>query len=211
MSLRPSPLQNRSAPDGTLAAVPERGLMMGNRGGRLHRPDGTLAAARWRSRAWICCLIEFRSRHRQVMGPGYTEVFFLDDATALAAGHRPCFECRHAAARAFAAAWAGAHDLAAPPRAGAMDRTLHAQRLASPEARPFGTLPEGTIFTADSAFHLRTPKGALLWSFAGYRPARAFDPAEIVAAVTPPAIRAILAIGYRAGLHPSAGGQRSAR
>lgn len=198
--MRPSPLQNRVAPDGTLHAVPARGTLMGNRGGRLHRPDATLGPARWRSRAWICCVLAFRGRHRQVMGPGYTELFFLDEATALAAGHRPCFECRRADARAFAALWPGTDT---PPRPAAMDRALHAERLAAPETVAFAALPDGSIFRADGSFHLRADR-PLTWSFAGYRPARAFGPAEPVAAITPPTIRAILAAGYRPALHPSA-------
>ena len=137
--MRPSPLQNRAAPDGSLHAVAARGTLMGNRGGRLHREDGTLGAARWRSRAWICCRLAFRDRHRAVMGAGYTEIFFLDEATALAAGHRPCFECRRADARAFAALGPGG----AVPRAPAMDRTLHAERLAPPQTLAFGALPQG--------------------------------------------------------------------
>ena len=205
---RRSPLQNRSAPDGTLHAVPDRGLMMGNRGGRLHRPDGSLGTARWRSRAWICCLTEFRGRHRRVMGEGYTEIFFLDEATALAAGHRPCFECRRTEARAFAAAWG---DGGPPPRAAEMDRILHAERLAPPRAVAFATLPAGAIFSDAGSFYLRTAAGAMRWSFAGYAPARSFDPREIVAAVTVPSVRAVLAAGYRPRLHPSAVDQRSAR
>jgi hypothetical protein len=209
--MRPSPLQNRVAPDGSLHAVPERGLMLGNRGGRLHRPDGTLGRVRWRSRAWICCRAAFRDRHREVMGAGYTELFFLDEATALAAGHRPCFECRRAEARAFAAAWGRACG-SAPPTAGAMDRALHAERLAPPQAVSFGDLPHGAVFAADGGFFLRTAAGALTWSFAGYRPARAFAPAEGVAALTPRSARAALGAGYRPALHPSASaGQFSAR
>ena len=204
--MRPSPLQNRCAPDGSLHAVAARGTLMGNRGGRLHREDGTLGAARWRSRAWICCRLAFRSRHRTVMGAGYTELFFLDEATALAAGHRPCFECRRADADAFAAHWPGPR-----PRADDMDRALHAERLAAPETVALGTLPEGAIFAADGAFHL-VAGDVLAWSFDGYRPARRFAAEERVAAVTPPTIRAILAAGYRPALHPSAeAGQRSAR
>ena len=181
---RPSPLQNRAAPDGTLHAVPDRGLFMGNRGGRLHRADFTLGPARWRSRAWICCRTDFRGRHRDVMGASYTEIFFLDEATALAAGHRPCFECRRAAAKAFAAAWprrAGAP----PPDAASMDRMLHAERLAPPEPVAFDALPAGTIFAADAGFFLKTADGALPWSFAGYRPARRFAPGAPVAPLTP--------------------------
>lgn len=196
--MRPSPLQNRAAPDGSLHAVTARGTVMGNRGGRLHRDDGTLGTARWRTRAWICCRLAFRDRRRTVMGDGYTEIFFLDEATALAAGHRPCFECRRAEARAFAALWPGGARTAPE-----MDHILHAERLAPPPPVAFGALPHGTIFAADGAFHLRADR-PLAWSFDGYRDARAFAPTERVAAITPPTIRAILAAGYRPALHPSA-------
>ena len=105
------PLQNRVTPEGEIIATPARGLMMGNRGGRLHRPDKTLTARRWTSRAWIACRLEFNNRHRRVMSPNsYTELFFLDEATALAAGHRPCFECRRQDFMAFAQIWAGVDD-----------------------------------------------------------------------------------------------------
>jgi hypothetical protein len=175
---------------------------MGNRGGRLHRPDRTLGRARWRSRAWICCLTAFRGRHRAVMGDGYTEIFFLDEATALAAGHRPCFECRRAAARAFAEAWG--HATGRGPSAPEMDWTLHAERRAPPDAARSGDLPPGSIFAADGRFWLRTQEDARAWSFAGYTEARRFGAAEIVRAITPPSIRAALAAGYRPLLHPSA-------
>ena len=198
--MRPSPLQNRCAPDGSLHAVAARGLFMGNRGGRLHRPDGTLGRARWRSHAWICCVTEFRGRHRQVMGDGYTEIFFLDEATALAAGHRPCFECRRAAARALAEAWPGGPPMRAPD----MDRVLHHERRAPPEPVAYGAVPPGAIFAASGAFYLKSQGAAWRWSFSGYTPARAFDAKEIVAAVTPPSIRAVLSAGYRPQLHPSA-------
>ena len=91
---RPAALQNRVAPDGSLHAVPDRGTLMGNRGGRLHDAHGRLGRARWRSKAWIACRLTFRGRKRAVWDASYSELFFLDEATALAAGHRPCFECR---------------------------------------------------------------------------------------------------------------------
>src|SRR5690242_19291681 len=100
------PLQNRVTPFGDLITTPARGLFMGNRGGRFHRDDRTLSGRRWTSRQWICCRLAFNDRRRQVWRTGYTELFFLDEVTALAAGHRPCFECRRADARAFAAAFA---------------------------------------------------------------------------------------------------------
>ncbi len=124
------PLQNRVTPSGELIATTARGLFMGNRGGRFHRADRTLSSRRWVSRQWICCRLEFSDRHREVWRTGYTELFFLDEVTALAAGHRPCFECRRADARAFAEALATGRALAAPPRAAEMDAILHAERLA---------------------------------------------------------------------------------
>ena len=121
------PLQTRITPFGELIADPARGLFMGNRGGRIHGADRKLTARRWASRQWICCRLDFKGRHRTVWGDSYTELFFLDEVTALAAGHRPCFECRRADALAFTDAWArtcGHH-----PRAAEMDATLHAERL----------------------------------------------------------------------------------
>ena len=90
------PLPNRVDPFGNLFADTSRGLLFGNRGGRFHRDGQTLGARRWVSRRWICCRLDFKGRHRDVWGRGYTELFFLDEPTALAAGHRPCFECRRA-------------------------------------------------------------------------------------------------------------------
>ena len=205
---RPSPLANRCAPDGSLHAVAARGLLMGNRGGRLHRADSTLGAARWRSRAWIACVTRFGDRRRSVWGDGYSEIFFLDEATALAAGHRPCFECRRADAVAFAAAWGRAAGTA-PPRAPEMDRRLHDERRAPPEPMAPADLPAGSIFAVGERFFLRTARGARAWGFDGYGPEREVDGAAVAAAVTPACVRAALAAGYRPMLHPSA--QLSAR
>lgn len=204
--MRRSPLQNRSAPDGSLHAVAARGGCMGNRGGRLHRADRSLGPARWRSRAWICCRLAFRGRHREVMGDGYTEIFFLDEATALAAGHRPCFECRRDAARAFAAAWPRSEGTP-PPRAPEMDRQLHRERLGPRDRLPFAALPSLAIFAAGGGYWLKQGAGARPWSFAGYGPATPFAPDAPTEAVTPASIRAVLAAGYRPDLHASADAQ----
>src|SRR5437763_8223894 len=99
------PLQNRVDPFGELVVSPARGLFMGNRGGRFHTHAQTLTARRWVSRQWICCVLAFKGRHRDVWGRFYTELFFLDEPTALAAGHRPCFECRRRDAEVFADHW----------------------------------------------------------------------------------------------------------
>jgi hypothetical protein len=139
------------------------------------------------------------------MGKGYTEMFFLDEVTALAAGHRPCFECRREDARAFAAAWRRAFALARPPSAPEMDQRLHAERRDSPLACRFRDLPDASIFATDGQFCLKAGKVALDWAFDGYRQtATSFDPDETVRAVTPPTIRAVLSAGYCPRLHPSA-------
>jgi len=141
---------------------------MGNRGGKLHGPDRQLGPTHWRGKAWICCLTRFGNRRRKVMGPGYTEIFFLDEATALAAGHRPCFQCRLDDARAFAGAWGRALSMERPPLAPEMDRTLHAERLSAPETCRFRDLPEASIFTECGQSWLKAGRQALSWNFAGY-------------------------------------------
>lgn len=117
-------LQNRVDPWGQLHAVPERGTMMGNRGGKFHRDDRTLGSRRWASHHWICCELEWKGAHHEPMGQGYTSLFFLDEVTALAAGHRPCFFCRRKEAKAFLAGRS----------AGDFDRQLHAERIPPREA-----------------------------------------------------------------------------
>jgi hypothetical protein len=211
-----SPLHNRVDPFGEIHAVPTRGTLMGNRGGCLHDHRRQLGRRRWVSRHWIACELAFKGRHRTVMTPGrYTELFFLDEATALAAGHRPCFECRWPDARAFAFAWACAFALSPPPRADTMDGRLHAERLVSTRARVSfprvhpAELPNGAMvtFPTDESDHSAwlVQDGKLWrWSFAGYSlalPVAAVQEAELL---TAPAIVATLAAGYRPRIHASA-------
>src|SRR5262245_34359643 len=125
------PRQNRVTPFGEIFATPERGTLMGNRG-VLHDERGRIRRA-WKVKRWLLCLLEFKERGRAIMAPGrYTELFFLDEATGLAAGHRPCAECRHARFLAFREAWAaGNPSLLGSGRATAtvLDNRLHAERL----------------------------------------------------------------------------------
>ena len=125
------PRQNRVTPFGEIIATPERGTFMGNRG-ILHDEGGSIRRS-WHVRRWLICLLEFRGRHRTVMAPNrYTELFFLDEATGLAAGHRPCFECQRRRYNEFRAAWAvgNLHDQSTRPlTAGEIDMRLHADRL----------------------------------------------------------------------------------
>ncbi len=201
---RPSPLANRAAPDGTLHAVRARGTLMGNRGGRIHDAERRLLRRRWASRAWICCELRFANRRREVMGRGYTELFFLDEAVALAAGHRPCWECRRAEALAFAAALADGCALPRRPRAPEIDALLHPQRIGPPDRRPARDLPDGAMFAdADGRAHLKLGDAALPWRWEGYGPPRR-TPRGDVLALTPAATRRALCAGYLPRLHPSA-------
>jgi hypothetical protein len=203
------PLQNRVDPFGELCAVPARGLFFGNRGGRIHRDDRSLSRRRWTSRAWICCVLAFKGRHRDVWGASFTELFFLDEPTALAAGHRPCFECRRADATAFATAWARGHGLSAAPRAGEMDEVLHAQRLDGRAKRrhraALDDLPDGVMIVLEEAPFAVRGDAVLPWSFAGYGAARLRPGGIQVELLTPRAIVTVLAAGYRPHWHPSAG------
>jgi hypothetical protein len=181
---------------------------MGNRGGCFHNDCRELTQRRWVSKRWIACVLVFKERHRTVMTPRrYTELFFLDEATALAAGHRPCFECRREAARAFADAWEQAAHCPRPPSADAMDLVLHRERRVSrgsrsdrPVVHPVD-LPSGVMVALPSqdvdpcAWLVRD--GVLYpWSFTGYGQGRsAVDVAE-AELITPPSIVAAIRAGY---------------
>lgn len=150
------PLQNRVTPLGDIVAVPERGAFMGNRG-ILHDEYRQLGNRRWALKAWLIRQLDFRGRHRAVMTPRrYTELFFFDEAAAIAAGHRPCCECRRDAFRAWQDAWRIAQALDAPPRAREIDAQLHAERITPPTRRQqrwqarFGDLPDGAFVASES-------------------------------------------------------------
>jgi hypothetical protein len=201
------PLPNRVDPFGSIAAVPERGLFLGNRGGRFHRDDRTTGPRPWASRQWICCLLSFKGRRRTpLMGRGYTELFFLDEVTALAAGHRPCFECRRADATRFAAAWARAKGLPAPPKAPEMDAVLHAERLEGRAKRTWraeaADLPDGTMIAVGGQALAVCGGEAVAWSFGGYRARSGLSPGP-VDVLTPPAIVSVLREGFAPVWHPS--------
>ncbi|MEL6213457.1 MAG: hypothetical protein AAFQ96_07695 [Pseudomonadota bacterium] len=193
-----NPLQNRVTPFGEIIAVPSRGALMGNRGGRMHDPQTRrLTNRRWASKQWISCRLNFKGRQRKVMGAGYTELFFLDEATALAAGHRPCFECRRNDAVRFADCWA---DGAGPrPRAGEMDRVLHRERLDGRLQRRCDaaceTLPPGVIIALEDGAYLLGDEAMRRWSPAGYgAPVRRAK--GVVSVLTPPSIVRALVAGY---------------
>jgi hypothetical protein len=204
------PLQNRVTPDGEIVADPARGLLMGNRG-CLHAPDRRLGVSRWRSKMWIACVLDWRGRRRDPMPPGrWTALFFLDEATALAAGHRPCGYCRREDYLAYAEAWRRAAGLERRPRAGEMDARLHSERVEPrtrhQRTRPAvaGDLPDGVMIRHSGMSGLLAGGRFLPWSFAGYRDPIALAPDAAVELLTPPASVAAIAAGYRPMLHPTA-------
>jgi hypothetical protein len=199
------PLQNRVDPFGELFADPARGLLMGNRGGRLHDERRSLGKRRWTSKAWICCQLDFNNRHRNVWGDGYSELFFLDEVTALAAGHRPCFECRRHAAECFAALFSG-HEKRAS--AAEMDKVLHVERLAGKakhtHRRNIDSLPDGAMIALGGDVFAVRGKRLLRWTPSGYGEERPRPRGTHVAALTPPSCLAVLSRGYQPIWHSSA-------
>ncbi|MDR6292075.1 MULTISPECIES: hypothetical protein [Inquilinus] len=202
---------NRVTPFGEIVADPARGAMLGNRG-VLHDADGRIRRP-WSTTRWICCRLQFKGRWRQVMTPNrWTHLFFLDEAVAIAAGHRPCAECRREAYNAWRAAWARAEGLAALPSAEAMDRVMHPARIDPATRRqrtvshPIATLPDAAIVALPD-----DPGGAWLvlggtlrrWDMAGYGAARPRPASGRVGLLTPLPSVAVLAAGYRPELHPS--------
>jgi hypothetical protein len=205
---RSRPLPNRVTPFGDLAAVPARGLFMGNRGGRFHSDAATLTARRWASPQWICCVLQFKGRHREVWGRFYTELFFLDEPTALAAGHRPCFECRRKDALVFAETWQQVKGLGVRPHADEMDDVLHRERLQGRakrlHRRSIEDMPDGAfVALQEGAFAVRGDT-LLRWTPDGYHGAQRRPRGHAVDVLTPPAILAVLSAGYRPHWHPSA-------
>jgi len=191
------PFQNRVTPLGELIATPERGLVYGNRG-RLHDEHGVIRR-QWQVKRWISCRLEFRGRHRPggPMAPNrYTGLFFLDEATALAAGHRPCAECRNADYRSFLA-------LTGASSAGALDEMLHAERGRLHESE-LDELPDSAFVMLDGQPLLVLGAELLRWTPGGYSERRPRFSGR-VELITPPTSVHVLASGWRGRLpliHP---------
>lgn len=184
---------------------------MGNRGGMLHRLDKTLGPRQWVSKAWITCRLSFKGRWREVMGPNsYTELFFLDEATSFAAGHRPCYECRRQDAISFAELWAECHSCGqARAKAGEMDAVLHEERLTDKALKAtfqaaVGDLPTGTFVRYTNGAYLVIAGRLFRWSPEGYTAAIDVDPGLIVDVLTPKSTVEIFRAGYDADVHESA-------
>jgi hypothetical protein len=200
------PLQNRVDPFGTIFRTPARGTMMGNRGGALHTGDREIVRS-YKSRRWITCVLEFKGRYRKVMSEGrYTELFFLDEATSFAAGHRPCAECRRERYNAFRDAWRRLTKQEKPPFADEMDLELHPARIHRANKVTYeaalGSLPDGVFVRIEERAHLVWQGALLLWTPEGYaRKRRPKDP--VVTVLTPRPIVGCFREGYQPQIHAS--------
>jgi hypothetical protein len=205
------PLQNRVTPTGDIIATSHRGMFTGNRG-IIHDPATKTLTRRWAGRAWLVCVCDFRGRRREVMGGrSWTELFFLDEATALAAGHRPCFFCRRDDAGKFRAAWEKGNG-ATRILARDIDAVLHRERLEGGKKRlhaltvPIESLPDGAMVQDGPESLLIVQGRALSWSPAGYR--ETLTVLQDAMLLTPPSTLRALGAGYRPLLHASAVGLR---
>jgi hypothetical protein len=195
-------LPNRVTPFGVLEADPARGTLMGNRG-CLVNAHGELVR-RWQLERWITCVLDFKGRRRHpLMAPGqYTELFFLDEATACAAGHRPCHECRRDVAAAFADAWRVTHPR--DRRLPEIDARLHRERTLGAHRRSASTeLPHGAMVSLEGRAWVVTGDGLRAWTPGGYTDRRD-RPRERVTVLTPPSTVAAMRAGWRPLVHPSA-------
>jgi hypothetical protein len=207
------PLQNRVTPFGEIISSPARGLLMGNRG-ILHNDDRRLSTARWQHPHWVACRLEFRGRRQEVMRPGaYTQLFFLDEAVSLAAGHRPCAHCRRPDYEAFVTAWMAACGRSERPRAAEIDWLLHRERV-DPQTRrqvthtaPLDALPDGVFIALPGkpgTACLVLGRQLLSWTAEGYRGVQERPRDLEVTVLTPRTTVAALAAGFKPQLHPSA-------
>jgi hypothetical protein len=209
--------QNRVTPWGELIATPQRGTFLGNRG-VLHDPEGRIERT-WQVKRWLNCVLSFRGRKRMVMTPGrYTELFFLDEATALAAGHRPCAECRRERFNAFRAAWQTAKGSPSLPMADEIDRQLHAERLGTQRVKrtflaELKELPSGVFIQRDTGqgkkAYLVGNDCLLGWSPGGYGECSARPKDAEVMVLTPPSTVEAIRAGYVPDVHPSASSEAS--
>jgi len=209
------PRQNRVSPFGEIISTPERGAFMGNRG-VLHDAEGHVKRL-WQVKRWLVCVLEFRGRKRTVMTPNrYTELFFLDEATSLAAGHRPCAECRHKRFLAYCNAWKARHPgqiNSKRPTADEIDSCLHVERVTANRSKnsytePIDGLPDGVFVTVEASgkqAYLVWGDHLLEWSPGGYRQRRPRPSGKIVRVLTPRSTVEVIRAGYVPEVHPSAG------
>lgn len=183
--------------------------MMGNRGGAIHNSDRQIIR-RFKSRRWITCVLEFRGRHRIVMSEKrYTELFFLDEAVAFAAGHRPCAECRRERFNAFKEAWRRRTGEATLPFADEMDLELHPARIGRRGEKvtyeaELRSLPDGCFVRVEDSAYLILDGALLLWTPQGYSKRKAIPENLVATVLTPKPIVECFRQGYKPEVHETA-------
>jgi hypothetical protein len=199
--------QNRVTPAGELIETTARGQFMGNRG-ILHNHEGELTNKRWTHQQWIICKLQFKGRKRKLMSPGnYTELFFLDEATALAAGHRPCYECNRDRYNQFKAAWlTGNPEYGFGPKTSIkeIDRVIHSERVDRKKQKitwlsQLKNLPDGVMVSFDAVLEecFLLKKGALhRWSPEGYGKGFCAELDKSVFVLTPRSVSNAIRAGY---------------
>lgn len=194
-----APARNRVSPRGEIIAVAGRGAWLGNRG-RLHAGEGSRDVVReYRSKAWLVCVLSFRGRYRPQWQLGrYTQLFFLDEAVAFAAGHRPCAECRRADYNAYRAAWIATHD--GPGWARDIDEQLHRERRPAGTLTelPWADLPDGVFVALDQGDAVVAGDRLAVYRPADYAYGRHLPRPRsgIASVITPPSTVAVLRAGY---------------
>ena len=209
---RPLPLENRVDPWGALRAVRARGTRMGNRG-ILHDRDNRIIR-QWATKAWLTCVLSFdRLAPRKPFSQGtYSELFVLDEATAMAAGHRPCRYCQRQRFDEFKAGWLSANRPSAGPQLiSQIDKALHDERVTPDRTKrtfeaPLCDLPPGTFIDHENHAHLVHESGLLTWSFDGYSRGPSVSSTQIVKVLTPISFVKLFRHGFRPSVHPSADG-----
>ena len=204
------PYQNRVDPWGAVQAVPQRGTLLGNRG--IIHDDNKKIVATHKLQAWITCALEFKGWRRQIMSPrSWTELFFLDEATAFSAGHRPCAYCRRSRYNEFKAAWLQANRRLLESQADTInriDRVVHKERIKRGKkvtyAAPLKSLPSGTMIERESHAHLVWNDALYEWSFAGYESRQKIEPNDIVTILTPQSYVTTFEQGFTPDVHESA-------
>jgi hypothetical protein len=204
-------LSNRVDPWGRIQVFDSRGSLMGNRG-ILHNEDRELVA-QWKHKAWITCRLRWRGRKRQIMAPRrYTELFFLDEASAFAAGHRPCWECRRGDHKRFKRAWLAADESpfqSTNPSIGEIDKVIHRERVKRDGIKvtygaPISSLPNGAMVALGRHAHLIWGGGLIEWSFEGYAGKKNLPVDAMVEVLTPASVVGAFRHGYVPKVHESA-------
>lgn len=205
-------LQNRVDPRGSLHAVAEHGTLMGNRG-ILHDSDNKIVK-QWQHKSWVACVLSFPGPKRNLFSPNnYSELFFLDEATALSAGHRPCGFCQKPRFNLFKDIWFKANPSAVvgpSKRIGAVDRALHVERAVRGGGKvsylaTLADLPRGVMFESDGVIYLNWSSGHLPWSFKGYGLPVSIASSSSVKVLTPVSVVRMFANGFTPEVHATAG------